>query len=154
MKKIRFLTFVITALLVINALTLGFIYFKSDGPARERRPEPKDIITRKLHFDAGQQEEYEGLIQWHRGEIDRLDMKIREAKRELYTRLNSDTPDIAATDSLFVVIAQYQKEVEQVHYKHFADIKKLCRPGQMQYYSRLTKELAHIFAPPSPGRPE
>ncbi|MGC4039376.1 MAG: hypothetical protein QM710_00880 [Flavobacterium sp.] len=154
MEKTKLLTVAVIGLLLINFGTLGFLLLggpKGHLPPHEGRPEPKQVIIEKLHFDAVQQEAYAKLIQWHRGEIDSLDANIREAKNELYSQLSQQETDIKTKDSLIAVINSNQKQIEQTHFKHFEDIKKLCHKDQLKDFNALTEELFHIFAPKPHG---
>jgi periplasmic protein CpxP/Spy len=45
-----------------------------------------------------------------------------------------------------------QKKIEAVHYNHFKEIKKLCKPDQAEYFESLTGELADFFSPEREGR--
>ncbi|WP_309612906.1 hypothetical protein [Flavobacterium sp.] len=155
MEKTKLLTIAVIGLLLINLATLGFLFLngsKDHRPNREGRPEPKTIIIEKLHFDANQQKDYAKLIQWHRGEITRLDDNIRQTKNELYSQLNQAEINVKTKDNLIMLLNSYQKQVEETHFKHFEDIKRLCHQDQMEDFNELTEELSKIFAP-KPGRP-
>ena len=155
MEKTKLLTITIIGLLLLNLGTLGFLFLNGKGhrPPREgSKPEPKEVIIDKLHFDAAQQKEYAKLIEWHRGEITRLDDNIREAKNELYSQLSQTNVNTKVKDSLITVINTNQKQIEETHFKHFEDIKKICRKEQMDDFNFLTEELSRIFAPKPHGR--
>ncbi len=146
MDKIKVLTVAVVALLLLNFGTLGFLLLA--GPKHDRRPphrEPKEIIIDQLQLDATQQTAYQKLINSHRGTIDRLDRQSRSTKNELYLQLTQKTVDIKAKDSLIARLANYQKEIEETHFKHFQDIKNLCTPEQMNRFDDLTEELSRIF---------
>ncbi|MEO5775773.1 MAG: periplasmic heavy metal sensor [Flavobacterium sp.] len=154
MEKTKLLTITVIGLLLLNLGTLGFLFLngpKGHRPPREGRQEPKTIIIDKLHLDAQQQKEYAKLIQWHHGEITKLDDNIRQVKNELYSQLSQTETNQKTEDSLITVINSYQKQVEETHFKHFEDIKKLCRQDQMQNFNELTEELSRIFAPKPRG---
>jgi len=155
MERTKLLTITIIGLLLINLATLGFVFLngpKPGGMPHEGRPLPKDIIIDKLHFDANQQKEYEKLIRWHRGKIDQLDDSIRQTKNTLYSGLTESDTNTKTKDSLIALLNTYQKQVEETHFKHFEDIKKLCKPEQQEDFKALTTELSRIFAP-RPRRP-
>jgi protein CpxP len=146
MDKIKLLTVAVVALLLLNFGTLGFLLLA--GPKHDRRPphrEPKEIIIDQLQMDAAQQTAYQKLINSHRGTIDRLDHQSRRTKNELYLQLTQKTVDTKAKDSLIARLANYQKEIEETHFKHFQDIKNLCTPEQMNRFDHLTEELSRIF---------
>lgn len=155
MEKTKLLTITVIGLLLLNFFTLGFLFLNGNEhrPPREGRPEPKEIIIEKLHLDANQQKEYDKLIEWHKGEIRKLDGNIREAKNELYSQLNKTVVNVKAKDSLIALINLNQKQVEETHFKHFEDIKKLCHPDQMENFNDLTEELGSLFSPNKPRKP-
>ena len=148
MEKTKLLTITVVGLLLLNLGTLGFLFLngKNHGSLREGRREPKQIIINKLHFDANQQIEYAKLIEWHHGEITRLDDNIRESKNNLYLQLNQNETNVKIKDSLIAMINSNQKQIETTHFKHFEDIKKLCYPNQMDAFNELTEELSQIFS--------
>ena len=143
MDKIKLLTFSVIGLLLLNVATIGFMLFI---PGDRNRAEPREIIIEKLNFDENQQKEYEQLIYWHRNQIDELEEKIRETKKELYSLLPKNKVETNVKDSLITSISVYQKQIEAIHYKHFQDIKKLCRKDQLNSFDELTKELSKIFS--------
>ncbi len=154
MEKTKLLTITVVGLLLLNLGTLGFLFLNGKDNRREHegRREPKQIIIKKLHFDANQQKKYAKLIEWHHEEITRLDDNIRQAKNELYAQLNQVETNSKTNDSLIALINSYQKQVEKTHFKHFEDIKKLCHPKQLEDFNELTEALSRIFAP-KPHRP-
>lgn len=154
MERTKLLTITVIGLLLLNLATLGFLFMngpKGHRPTHGGRPEPKEIIIEKLHFDANQQKEYDKLITWHRGEITRLDDAMHRAKNDLYSGLSKDRIDAQAKDSLINVINSSQKQIEETHFKHFEDIKKLCHKDQMDDFNELTEELSRIFTPKPRG---
>ena len=151
MEKTKVLTFGIVALFLLNLGTLGFLLLSGpkghrppNGP--EGRPKPREIIIEKLHFDAAQIQQYDKLITWHRSQINDLEDRIRDAKNELYLQLNEEVVTNKTTDSLINVLAMSQKQIETVHFKHFQDIKKMCKKEQLNDFSELTEELSKLFS--------
>lgn len=159
MEKTKLLTITVIGLLLLNFATLGFLFIsgtKGHKPPHdipEGRHEPKEIIIERLHFDANQQKEYGQLIEWHRGEIRQLEDSIRVSKNELYMLLNDDKIDEKAKVTLINEIALFQKQIEATHFKHFEDIKKLCKPEQQVYFNELTEEFGRLFYRNKPPRP-
>ena len=159
MEKTKLLTIAVIGLLLLNFATLGFLFFgvtKGHQPPPDRpegRPKPREIIIERLHFDANQQKEYGQLIEWHRGEIKQLEDSIRVSKNELYLLLNDDKVDEKAKVTLIDKTALFQKQIEAIHFKHFEDIKKLCKPEQQEYFNELTEELGRLFSRNKPKRP-
>jgi hypothetical protein len=76
-----------------------------------------------------------------------LDDSIRQTKNKLYSGLSENNINTKTKDSLIALLNAYQKQVEETHFKHFEDIKKLCKPEQQDDFKALTEELSKIFAP-------
>ncbi|WP_255156847.1 Spy/CpxP family protein refolding chaperone [Ferruginibacter sp. HRS2-29] len=148
MSKLKLLQIAVIGLLLINMAVLAWLFYgKPDRPplGMAGREGPADIIIERLHFDKQQVQAYDDLIQQHRSAIRRLDGEIRETKNELYKTLTKDASP--TKDSLQEKLGALQKEIETVHYNHFLDIKKLCKPSQAAYFEQLTDDLAGYFSP-------
>ncbi|NQW42831.1 MAG: hypothetical protein HQ463_05305 [Bacteroidetes bacterium] len=147
MNKIKLLTIISLGLLISNLLLIGFIVFKKPGPNRNEGP--RDIIIEKLHLNAKQIEQYDQLIAWHRKEVGQTDENIKSIKNELYKNIKKEN-NLQLKDSLIKLIANNQIQLENVHVKHFEDLKNICTKEQLPAFEELTKELANFF---SKGKP-
>ncbi|MFM2214432.1 MAG: hypothetical protein RL427_1695 [Bacteroidota bacterium] len=151
MEKSKLLTISVFGLLLLNLATLGFLFLH--GPKGHRPPpqgnqlQPREVIINQLHFDAAQQKDYTKIIQIHQDAIRELDNNIRQTKNDLYALLSDSQVNVKTKDSLINVLNAYQKQINETHFKHFEDIKKLCHPDQMEDFNTLTGELGRIFTP-------
>lgn len=152
MDRIKLLTIAVIVLLILNLGIVSFLFLSGPpGPMGPPPPEPKSIIIHQLHLDAAQQKAYEQLIVKHRGTIDSLDKHIRATKQQLYAQLLSPQVNQSKKDSLIAILAHDQQQIEERHFSHFQEIRKLCKPEQMEDFNQLTQELSRIFGnPPKP----
>ena len=109
------------------------------------KQEPKYVIIDRLHFSKEQVAKYEVLIQEHQSAIKKMGDEIKTAKNNLYRTLADE--NFEGKDSLIEQLVILQKQIEQVHYDHFAAIRKLCTPDQVSDFNKLTNDLARFFAP-------
>lgn len=144
MSKIKLLSIVAIGLFIANLLLIGFIILPN--PNHPREGGPKNIIIKKLNFDEQQQREYDELIASHRAEIRQTEEKIRILKNQLYRTVAQDAAH-HTKDSLISELGKAQMQIENIHYKHFEDIKKLCKENQQQEFSNLVQEIASLFSP-------
>lgn len=145
MNKLKFLTIVSIVLLIANLALVFFIMSKR--PPHPKGEGPRNEIIEKLNFDKDQVMEYDKLIQWHRTEITKSELEIMSIKNQLYSNLNNDSNE-AIKDSLIRQLCTIQMNIENIHYKHFLDIKHLCRNDQKQAFATLTNEIASLFGHP------
>lgn len=140
----------IISIIVLVLLNIGLIAVLMLGhaprPHHENGPKkPKFIVIEKLHFDENQINKYEVLIDEHRSIIKEKEVEMRAAKHALFDLLKSDNQE--GKNERIAKINIIQKDIEEIHFNHFIDIKKLCNPNQIKDYNELTHELAKIFAP-------
>lgn len=142
MNKTKFYILVICLLLISNFVLL---YFALQKPSRGFDPDgPKNIIIEKLHFDENQIEAYQKLIDKHRQDIRKNNDHILMLKKELYSNLKNDNSK-RELDSITTQIGTIQKQIEEIHFNHFIDIKALCKPNQFSKFDSLNEELTEIF---------
>jgi len=158
MDKSKFYLLIILGLLFSNGMLVGYL-FRNGGnrlspPPRHDRMHrgPRDIIIKRLGFDNEQVAKYHELINWHRHEIDDADRKVIYLKNALYLGLTK-SGDATNTDSLIDEITGVKKHIEEVHYKHFLDIRALCKPDQLAEFDELTRDMSSLFAPAGGQKP-
>jgi hypothetical protein len=142
MNKVRFLTIATLILLLTNLALVSLLLFRR--PPHPKEEGPKNLIIEKLNLDQNQTRDYEKLIQWHRSEIRNSEDEILMLKNRLYSGLATDT-DSVQKDSLINELAKVQTKIENIHYKHFQDIKTLCHADQKKAFESLTREIAGLF---------
>jgi uncharacterized protein HemX len=147
MNKTKLLSVAVIALLVLNFGILGYLFLSNKHEPNGRKM-PREIIIEILHFDENQIVKYEKTIQEHQKLIRKLDSSIRKTKNELYQLLNEEKIDSSQKDSLYLKLANYQKQIETTHFNHFLEIKKLCKKEQLDDYEYLTGELSRLFSRP------
>lgn len=140
MTKSTFNTFVIIGLLVSNLILAGFLFFGKPHPNRQK---PREKVIQVLGFDDAQIARYDVFIKKHRAQVTDFEKKAFEAKTALYECLNGS--DLSKRDSLLESLASMQFAIETIHYKHFEEIKSICRPDQLANFATLTEDLVSIF---------
>lgn len=146
MNKLKLLSIAVVGLLIINILLVVTLFMRKPHPNHEG---PKKLIIEKLHLDEQQIKAYDTMVDRHRTEIRKSDDRILKLKNELYSHLN-EAIDQHTKDSMIAEIAKVQTTIEHTHYKHFEDIKKLCKANQQKDFETLTQEIASLFGKPRP----
>lgn len=148
----KLLTFAVVSLLLLNLGTLGFLVSqaKPHGSARG----PQKHIVEKLKLDEAQQAAYQTLIGKHRAAIRAADKQRNDLKNDLYALLKSAEINAVRRDSLLGELTKNQAIVEQTHFAHFEDIRRLCRPEQVSDFNSLANELSKLFGKNRKSAPE
>lgn len=138
MKKSILRNSFIAVLLLGNIILLANYFMRPPHPKHEG---PRNEIITILHFDNQQIEKYDVLIRQHQTDIRNAEKNLIAAKNRLY--LNLDQP---IDTVLLRNVSEKQAAVEKIHYKHFQDIKNLCKPDQQVYFKQLNKKIASLFS--------
>ena len=148
MDKNKFLKYLVLVLFLLNVLTISSLFFFkiNENDRKINHPKPDKIIIDKLNFDYVQQQQYRKLIIWHRSRISNFESQIKGNKELLYFELSNRNVNLNKKDSLINNLSLIQKDIENTHFKHFEDIKKICKPNQIQDFINLTEELSTIFS--------
>lgn len=152
MQKVKLLTIAVIALLLLNVCLLIFVFFKQPMGMRLHRPKPDVVIIDKLQFDKPQQEAYRLLINEHSAAIKEMRTTTRELKDTLYKQLLLPINKRTTVDSLIAALANNQQRIEQLNFKHFDNIKQLCKPEQLNNFKDLVNELSKLFSPQPPPK--
>ena len=140
------------AALVLLLANVFLLYTLMGGKPKPNRG-PKTEIIRMLHFDKQQADDYELLIKKHHDEIRPLEMKMFQLKSDFYNQLNTNNE--SEKDSIAALIGQTQIKIESANYQHFEEIKKLCKPEQMSYFTEFAAKVSEMFeVPRNRKRPE
>ncbi len=144
MNKTKFLTIASIILLVANLLLAAALFMKKPPP-----PRPRDIIIKELQFSPEQVTAFEKLIDQHKELFEEKKKQLMEKKRALH-RLLTPSKSIKDEQMLASEIGALQKDIELIQFRHFEDIKALCKTEQLPDFNRLMNDIGHIFqtAPP------
>lgn len=164
MERTKLLTFAVVGLLLLNLLTIGFLFLKPDQPQQpEQGPArpgfgaegPATVIIERLHLDERQQTQYRQLVKAHQDRMRALNEKSAQLYRNYYGLLEAARYDTKQADALSRQIADSQQKMAQLNFDHFKEIKSLCRPDQTADFNRLVSDLARLFGrqqrPPRSG---
>lgn len=143
MNKVKILSITSIGLFAANILLIWFLV--SHKPSRDRGEDPKKVIIEKLHLDEKQIGDYEKLIDSHRQDILNSEREMMRLKNQLYLTLReSENPSM--TDSLIAEIGKSQINIEHINYRHFQDIRNLCRADQAESFNELSIDIAKLFS--------
>ncbi|GAB2598707.1 Spy/CpxP family protein refolding chaperone [Spirosoma areae] len=162
MERTQLLTIAVIGLLLLNLLTIGFVVMKLNQPSfadrSDQRPGhegPADIIIERLHFDQSQQQAFGQIRKAHHAQTEQLQKQMRQLVSSYYGLLASAHPDSTQAIAFSQEIAQNQQEQAQLNFRHFQEIRALCRPDQQADFTKLAGDLARLFGqqqrPPRPG---
>jgi hypothetical protein len=140
MNKQSFLLLSTIVLLISNLLLASMLWFRPHGPGPDAN---KNRIIQQLHLDAAQQEQYSQTVVAHRKKMHENEQQLQALRKLLYSQLQNDQP--LNIDSITELISQKGKDMEQINYHHFLEIKQLCKPEQRQDFNALSEELADMF---------
>jgi periplasmic protein CpxP/Spy len=157
MNKLRFLTWSVILLLLLNAGTLIYLFMQKTS---DQRLPPggggaADFIIEKLKLDAPQQKQFEEMRHQHQDITRRAHEEERRLHDIYFSLLKTDNPDKAKVDSVSSLIAAQRSMIESATFSHFQQLRQLCRDDQKKLFDATIDEIAKRITPkgPRPGGP-
>lgn len=150
----RWLLVLVAILLLTNIATLSIYWIKKPGhdgdPGRDpgnREKRMGQFMVDQMKFDNTQEASYwklrDSMIVIQKPVMD----SIRSAKKRFFDLLNQ--PD--ATDSTLIShsneIADLQKKLDLATFRHFQNVRAICRPDQLQKFDTIIKEIVNRMTP-------
>lgn len=156
MSKTNFLSAALLLLLVLNAVTLYFLFTKQGG----KRPgghgdggRPySEFISKQLNFDTMQKAQLIKLRNDHKTDLDQLRKQDNVLHDSLFAYVKRGDIDSLKVDSITNLIAGNKKKFELAFLKHFSQIRSLCRPDQLELFNKTVDQLMKKRMPPPDNR--
>lgn len=136
MKKDFIYKLLIVFLLLINGVTLYFIFSKRDH--RDMRFELVD----KLQLKGKQKEKVLDLQKKHFQIKDQLIDKNHRLTDSLFNMLKNESVDTAMSNNILKALSENHEFIEKMTFQHFIDISKICNTEQKQ---ELIDAITHAF---------
>ena len=150
----------VIVLLVLNLIVVSAFWILGGGhkPGNGGRDGqgggPRNEIIDRLHFDAAQVTEYDSLIVTHRKMVGEKESEIQGLRTALFVGVAEGISQ-GRKDTLVNQIGVLHADIQQIHFAHFLDIQKICKPEQQGDFALLTKDLAKMFRGRGPkGKPD
>lgn len=154
-KNYTILKWCVGILAILNIVLMINMWSKPHGkPMHSSMPMhggPKERIISELKFTPDQIDLFEDLVDKHRALMRDLNDKGREIRSQYFDLLKQEQPDQKLVDELSLAIANNQKEIEQVTFNHFKDVRKLCSAVQKEKFDGLIGEVLKGMARPPHG---
>ena len=153
--KFGFSFWVILVLVIMNIGLLGFLWVlhfkKPTHLPIAAKVDSEELFKRELQLDQQQFDSLKILREGHFRQRDSIQFEIMRLNRQVMEELFKNTPDTLLVQELFEQIGREQKEVGQITYDHFNEIKKICRPEQYERLKQLVFDAIELKQPPPPG---
>ena len=150
----------VIVLLVLNLIVVSAFWFfkglgtQGNGGRDGQGGGPRNEIIDRLYFDAAQVTQYDSLIVTHRKMVGEKEKEIQGLRTALFMGV-SDGINANLKDSWVRLIGVLHADIQQIHFAHFLDIQKICKPDQRVDFDNLTKDLSKMFRGRGPkGKPD
>jgi Spy/CpxP family protein refolding chaperone len=148
MKTLRFYKILVVVLILINAVTLYFM-FTAHRP--HGRPGKTQLVD-NLGITGANREKIIQLQEDHFIRKDQLINKGRDLHEKLFRSFNDPSKDTAEVAAIIDDIVENQRETEQMTFDHFKDVNALCDPQQQKELQKLLQELLRRAGGPPPPK--
>ncbi len=148
-EKPKVLVAMIGALLLLNLVTLGFLWFrKPPMPPGHRGEAAAEYLIAEVGFTPSQVAEYRVLIQEHQVNMHSINDSIRYHKLLLFNNLTINDSTVTLLESS--TIAAFQTALERNTFNHFSKVRALCSPDQVVRFDKVIADVLQMMAPHGP----
>ena len=147
MNKQKIIIAFIVLLLVVNFITIFFL-FQSNKHSNKRTNRPdSDYITKKLELTNEQQQQFEQLRKSHFEKRDAQRNEDQKLKEQMIEMISNSVQDSLKIDSITSLLATNRKKFELETYQHFYKLNSLLNTKQKDKFKEV---LTHIMTRKSP----
>lgn len=136
-SKIKFLYFIIIALLLMNGGTIAFMFLHHPPNPQQ---EVARWLTEKLNLTKEQQKQYEVLREEHRNNMDVIHAQDRNLHDRYFDLLKGESIDSVLVSQLADSIALSRKQTELTTFYDFKKIRSICNAGQQKKFDEIIGE--------------
>lgn len=150
LKNPKFTSWVIAILVILNLLTLGALVkfnLRSDFTGERRhsrgdgdRDPITSIFSRRLNFTEEQRLQFSELRKNHYSAIRSVDQALEEKRKQLFALHKSDNSE-EELNELTLEIGTLFAEKEKMTFGHFAEMRAICTPEQLEAFDKLIQRL-------------
>lgn len=150
----KILLLIIAVLLLTNiAVLVYFLGYREDG-GEVKFKGATDLLKEQVGFSQEQLDRYKELRDKQRETIRPMYENMRTTKDSLF-RLLSDTAVFAGRlDEITDHIGSQQKSLDLLTFRHFSELRKICRPEQRVAYDSMVVQLFHKMGKPQKSKTE
>lgn len=154
----KFWKILVVILALLNAGLLATIWFKpgekQKGEGGEPGRRPFNMIVEQLKMTDAQQKAYAQLRDNHHDSMMQLQAAGNKLRQAMFSNLKSGDAAQHTVDSLTNLIADNQKMIESVTYRHFAQVRALCTDEQKQKFDQVIGDVIKMMSAQGPHRRE
>jgi protein CpxP len=152
--KNKWTAFALIALVLLNLAMLTVFFFMRPpvhgGPGNGNAAE---FLVKEVGLDSLQKISFSALRKEHQRQMREVREKNREAKEAFFDLLAKPDIDDATLNAAAEKASQYEREADLITFRHFQQVRKICRPDQQQKFDQLIRQVLRMTAPqPGPGR--
>jgi periplasmic protein CpxP/Spy len=143
--KNKWFLFLLGFLFLANiALLLSFFVFgeRSDGDKNKgNTSNTKGYLSKELQLTKEQDAEFNQMKEEHFRNMKPLWSEIRQTKDSLFRQMNNPAFDDSAIAAFTSRIATKNKKADEMMFRHFRELRKLCTPEQQQKFDTLIPQM-------------
>lgn len=144
-NKNKFLTWMVAALLVANAVTILFFWINRPERIQGPKGSPREFLVHALELDSSQLIAFQDLIEGHQASARSLKKEIRTAKENLFQLLKQPVIPEAEKMNAVKAITLNIQALELLNLEHFQQLRALCNQKQKKKFDGLLDQLAGLM---------
>ena len=130
----RILTITVVLLLLANIVLVYLIVTRKDGPRKEGRRDPFEMMSKELQMTGQQQKDYKSLKEEHFKNVRPLFDSLRISRTAFFGLMKQENVTDSMIDAYDQRILSQQARLDRLTFEHFRRVRALFTPEQLPKY--------------------
>lgn len=141
----KILLALVVALLAINIALLWYSFGGGKNRSRNGRTgfSVERYMQKELGFDTLQVNQFRDLLQKNRDSMKLYGEHIKHAKADLYKLMQQENITDSIVESAATHLAQEQKALDLMMYRHFERVRKICKTDQLPKFDTMVTRMSN-----------
>ncbi|RYY61817.1 MAG: periplasmic heavy metal sensor [Chitinophagaceae bacterium] len=148
----KILLLIIAVLLLTNiAVLVYFLGYRQDGEEMKSKG-ATELLKEQVGFSQEQLDRYKQLRDQQRETIRPMYERMRNTKDSLFRLLSDTAVSDGRLDDITGNIGSQQKSLDLLTFRHFSELRKICRPEQRVAYDSMVVQLFRRMGKPQKSK--
>lgn len=148
MKSFKTLAAVVIALVLINIILMGILWYNNDHKRRPVQGNAFQYLSKELQLNSAQIKRYDTLRKQHFDFTSRVSNEQRTLRDSFFNHLKDRSTNQIQINDLEKRILIKQAQLDSATFYHFRSFRAILNTGQQEKFDKLISQVLHIMGQP------
>lgn len=150
MKSFKPLLIVVIALIIINCVLIGMLWYNNYSKKRPMQGNAFEYLSKELSLTPLQVQQYDVLRKQHFEFTSKVNEHMRMLRDSFFDNLKSPEASPTTVNKLEGRILTDQRMLDSATFYHFRTLRGMLHAGQQSKFDDMIKDVLHMMGQPHP----